>query len=289
MPLAETRAVSKAFGPVQALDRVSLELAPGQVLALLGPNGAGKTTLVKVLLGLLKPDRGEARIFGQDPTRPGARRGLGATPQESGFPPTLRVREVLALVRAHYPEPEDARELLQRFGLAPLARRLASGLSGGERRRLSLALAFAGRPALVVLDEPTAGLDVAARRALWREIKGFRDRGGGVLLTTHDLNEADALADRVAILHRGRLLAVDRPEAIRQRVGLKKIRFRAPRLPELPGVARVEREGGRFVLLAADADRVVTLLVRSGVPFSQLEVQPVGLEEAFLAITGEGS
>ncbi len=289
MPLAEAKTVSKTFGPVQALDRVSLEVRAGEVLALLGPNGAGKTTLVKILLGLLKPDRGEARLFGQDPAQPAARRRLGATPQESGFPPTLRVREVLALVRAHYPDPEDAPALLERFGLAALARRLASGLSGGERRRLSLALAFAGRPALVVLDEPTAGLDVAARRALWREIKNFRDRGGGVLLTTHDLNEADALADRVAILHRGRLLAVDRPEAIRRRVGLKKIRFQAPRPPELPGVAQVEREGERFVLLAADADRVVTQLVRSGLPFSQLEVQPVGLEEAFLAITGETS
>jgi len=289
MPLAEAKTVSKTFGPVQALDRVSLEVRAGEVLALLGPNGAGKTTLVKILLGLLKPDRGEARLFGQDPAQPAARRRLGATPQESGFPPTLRVREVLALVRAHYPDPEDAPALLERFGLAVLARRLASGLSGGERRRLSLALAFAGRPALVVLDEPTAGLDVAARRALWQEIKNFRDRGGGVLLTTHNLNEADALADRVAILHRGRLLAVDRPEAIRRRVGLKKICFQAPRLPELPGVARVEREGERFVLLAADADRVVTQLVRSGLPFSQLEVQPVGLEEAFLAITGETS
>ena len=285
MPLAEATRVSKAYGKTQALDEVSLEVRPGEVLALLGPNGAGKTTLVKILVGLLAPDQGEARLFNEDPRNPAARRRLGATPQESGFPPTLKVREVTELVRAHYQRPAKTKALLERFGLTELARRPCSTLSGGERRRLALALAFAGRPELLVLDEPTTGLDVAARRAAWREISDFKARGGGVLLTTHDLEEADALADRIAILHRGRLLAVGSPDEIRRRVGLKRVGFKASELPPLPGVVRVEQNGERFLLYTPDADRLVAELVRSGAEFSELEVRPVSLEEAFLAIT----
>ena len=284
--LAEAREVSKRYGRTPALDRVSLAVGPGEVLALLGPNGAGKTTLVRILVGLVRPDRGQARLFGGDPRAWTSRLKLGVTPQETGFPPTLRVRELVELVRAHYPRPAPTAELLARFGLDRLASRLAERLSGGEKRRLALALAFAGNPELAVLDEPTAGLDVESRRALWRAIAAFRDGGGGVLLTTHYLEEAERLADRVAILHRGRLLAVGSVEEIRARVGLKRVAFSAERLPPLPGVVRRERAGDRYVLYTADADGLVRALVEAGVPFRELEVAPVPLEEAFLHLTG---
>jgi ABC-2 type transport system ATP-binding protein len=204
---AALRTVTKRFGSVVALDEVSLEIASGEVVALLGPNGAGKTTALSILLGLRRPDRGHAELFGDDPRRSSARRAIGVTPQEDGFPPTLRVAEILDLVRAHFPGPVTRGELLDRFRLVGLARRQAGGLSGGERRRLALALAFAGRPRAVFLDEPTSSLDVEARRAVWHEIEVFAGEGGTVLLTTHHLEEAETLATRIVLLAAGRLVA----------------------------------------------------------------------------------
>jgi ABC-2 type transport system ATP-binding protein len=204
---AALRGVTKRFGELVALDDVSLELASGEVIALLGPNGAGKTTALSILLGLRRPDSGRAELFGDDPRRPSSRSAIGVTPQEDGFPPTLRVAEIVDLVRAHFPSPAERGELLDRFRLVAIARRQAGGLSGGERRRLALALAFAGRPRAVFLDEPSAGLDVEARRALWREIELFAGDGGTVLLTTHHLEEAESLASRIVVLARGRVAA----------------------------------------------------------------------------------
>ena len=225
MTAAALREVSKRFGETAALDGVDLELRTGEVLALLGPNGAGKTTALSILLGLRRPDSGRAELFGEDPRRPGARAAIGVTPQESGFPPTLRVREIVDLVRAHFPDPVPAEELLDRFGLTEIARRQAGGLSGGERRRLSVALAFAGRPRALFLDEPTTGLDVEARRAVWREVREYAGGGRTVLLTTHHLEEAEALASRVVLLARGRIAAEGSPAELSERA-------RAPGLEE---------------------------------------------------------
>ena len=211
MIAAALRQVTKRFGDRPALDAVDLEIGVGEVVALLGPNGAGKTTAVAILLGLRRPDEGRAELFGADPARPRSRLRVGVTPQETGFPPTLRVREVVDLVRAHFPGPAPAPELLERFGLAELAPRQTGGLSGGERRRLAVALAFAGRPDAVFLDEPTAGLDVESRRTVWSEIERYAGEGGTVLLTTHYLEEAERLAPRVAVLARGRLVADGAP------------------------------------------------------------------------------
>ena len=207
MIAAALRRVSKRFGEKVALDDVDLAVGAGEVVALLGPNGAGKTTALSLLLGLRRPDSGSAEIFGVDPCRPGARVAVGVTPQEAGFPPTLRVREIVDLVRAHFPFPAPTDELLERFGLAAVARRQAGGLSGGERRRLAVALAFAGEPAALFLDEPTAGLDVESRRAVWAEIDQYSSDGGTVLLTTHHLEEAERLATRVVLLAQGRIVA----------------------------------------------------------------------------------
>jgi len=204
---AALRRVSKRYGDNVALDDVDLAVEAGEAVALLGPNGAGKTTALSVLLGLRRPDSGSAEIFGVDPRLPGARVAVGVTPQEAGFPPTLRVREIVDLVRAHFPFPAPTDELLERFELAAVARRQAGGLSGGERRRLAVALAFAGEPAALFLDEPTAGLDVESRRAVWAEVDQYCLDGGTVLLTTHYLEEAERLATRVVLLARGRVVA----------------------------------------------------------------------------------
>jgi ABC-2 type transport system ATP-binding protein len=217
MIAAALRTVTKRFGDTLALDSVDLELRAGEVMALLGPNGAGKTTALSLLLGLRRPDAGSAVLFGRDPRTAAARTSIGVTPQESGFPPTLRVRELVDLVRAHFPAPAPAGELLERFGLGGVARRQAGGLSGGERRRLSVALAFAGRPRALFLDEPTSGLDVESRRAVWQELRSYAAVGGTVLLTTHHLEEAEALASRVVLLARGTVVAEGSPAELSTR------------------------------------------------------------------------
>ncbi len=214
MITAALRGVTKRFAGVIALDGVDLELRSGEMLALLGPNGAGKTTALSILLGLRRPDAGHAELFGADPRRHTSRASVGVTPQDASFPPTLRVCEVVDLVRAHFAAPVSAAGLLARFGLTEHARRQVGGLSGGERRRLSVALAFAGRPLAVFLDEPTTGLDIEARRSVWSELGAYAAAGGTILLTTHYLEEAEALATRVALLSRGRLVAHGSPRQL---------------------------------------------------------------------------
>jgi ABC-2 type transport system ATP-binding protein len=211
MIAAALRRVTKRFGAVVALDGVDLELRSGELLAVLGRNGAGKTTALSVLLGLRRADSGRAELFGDDPRRPASRAQIGVTPQDAGFPPTLRVREIVDLVAAHFATPVATGELLERFGLTGCARRQAGGLSGGERRRLSVALAFVGRPLALFLDEPTTGLDVEARRDVWAELRAYAAGGGTILLTTHYLEEAEALASRVVVLACGRVVAEGSP------------------------------------------------------------------------------
>lgn len=279
-------AVHKRLGRAEALAGVTVEVAAGEVVALLGPNGAGKTTAVAVALGLRRPDRGRALLFGLDPRLPAARRAVGATPQATGFPETLRVHEVVDLVRSHYERPEPAAELLERFGLAGLARRQVGGLSGGEQRRVAVALAFAGRPALVALDEPTTGLDLDARRRVWDELRTFASGGGAVLLTTHQLDEAEALADRVVVLARGRVVASGPLEEIRARAGVTLVRVGVPWLPHVAGALRRTSVDGHTTVYARDGGSVVEQLVELGVPLRDLEVRRATLEEAFLELLG---
>lgn len=283
--VVELSAVEKSFGEVKALDGVDLAVRRGEVVALLGQNGAGKTTALSLVLGLRRPDRGRASLFGLDPTDRRARSRLGVTPQEIGFPHTLKVAEILDFVRAHYPSPASAESLLAEFGLETTAGRQAGGLSGGQKRRLATALAFAGRPEAIVLDEPTTGLDVESRRALWESVRTFSKQGGTVLLTTHNLAEAEALASRVIVIHRGRILAEGTVAEIRARAGLKTVRLTAQELPELPAGVQVTREGASLVLHTRDADELVRSLVEQGVSLAGLEVVPVSLEDAFLGLT----
>jgi len=201
------REVEKRFGAATAIHQVDLDVARGELVALLGPNGAGKTTLVSLVVGLRRPTRGCVRVLGGDPRGWRARRGIGTTPQEMGFPPTLRAGEILDLARAHAAAPPPLTDLAERFGVESFLRRQAGALSGGQRRRLALALAFAGTPELVVLDEPTTGLDVEARRQAWAAIRAFSASGGTVLFSTHHLDEAHALAGRTVVIARGAVVA----------------------------------------------------------------------------------
>jgi len=288
--LARAVEVTRRYGDALALDRVSLDVTAGEIVGLLGPNGAGKTTLVSLLTGLRTPSSGRVELCGGDPRRPASRRELGVTVQETGLPGSLRVGEVVDFVRAHYPNPLTRDEVLDRFGLTDLVRRQTGGLSGGQKRRVAVALAFAGRPRIVFLDEPTTGLDVEARRSLWDAVRSFHADGGTVVLTSHYLEEIEALAQRVVVLGGGRVLADDSVGAIRGRVRLRRVSLTtAAALPELPGLVRTEQDGDRRHLLTPDADRLVRDLVRHDVPFTDLEVRPSSLEEAFLTLTGSTS
>jgi ABC-2 type transport system ATP-binding protein len=213
-PVARLDETTRRFGATIALDRVSFEVREGETVALLGRNGAGKTTALALLLGLRRPDEGRAELFGRNPRDPAARQTVGVTPQNTGLPELLTVRETLDLVRAHFASPLPSAELLDRFGLAALARRKAGGLSGGEKRRLAVALAFAGRPRAVFLDEPSEGLDVEGRIALRVQLAEFVAEGGSVLLTTHRLEEVETSADRLVVIVRGRVVADGAPAAI---------------------------------------------------------------------------
>jgi ABC-2 type transport system ATP-binding protein len=281
---AELDAVTKRFGPITALNGVSFAVDEGQVVALLGPNGAGKTTALSVLLGLRRPGSGTARLYGADPRRPAARRQVGTTPQVSGFPATLRVRELIDLVTRHYDRPLASVTIYERFELGAVAARQVGGLSAGQRRRVSVALAFAGNPRLVILDEPTTGLDRIARVAVWEAILAHAEQGGTVLFTTHQLDEADALAGRVVLIEAGSIVADGSVATIKAAAGLTRVAFRAPSGLRVPGA---EREGAFLRLYTRDGGETVERLVRSGVALVDLEVRPLTLEEA-LAARGTG-
>ena len=290
MILARTVEVTRRYGRTVALDRVDFAVPVGELVGLLGPNGAGKSTLVNLLTGVRRPSSGRVELCGGDPRLPASRRTLGVTPQETGLPGSLRVGEVIDFVRAHFPDPAPRGELLDRFGLTDLVRRQTGGLSGGEKRRVAVALAFAGRPRIVFLDEPTTGLDVQARRFLWDGIRAFHADGGTVVLTSHYLEEVEALAERVVVIGGGRVLADDTVGAVRGLVAVRRVSLStAEPLPELPGVVRAERSGDRLHLLTADADRLVRDLVSHDVAFTDLEVRPTSLEEAFLTLTRESA
>jgi ABC-2 type transport system ATP-binding protein len=287
--LARTVQATRSYGPVIALDGVSLDVPAGQLLGLLGPNGAGKTTLLQLFAGLRRPTSGTVELFGGDPRDAARRRRLGCTPQETGLPPTLRVHEIVEFVAGHFDHPVPTGELLEQFGLTGLERRQSGGLSGGQKRRLAVAVAFAGRPDLVLLDEPTTGLDVEARHALWDAVRRYHQEGGTVVLTSHYLEEVEALAERVVVIDQGRVRADGTIAEVRSLVPARRVRLRAPDLPDLAGVERSSREGERYELWTADSDSLVRQLVTTGIPVHDLEVATASLEEAFLALTSQSN
>ncbi|RIH76342.1 Daunorubicin/doxorubicin resistance ATP-binding protein DrrA [Calidithermus terrae] len=281
--------VSKHYGSVKALEDVSLEVAQGEVLALLGPNGAGKTTAVSLMLGLMRPGSGRVALFGQDPRSPRARQRAGAMLQLSGVPQTLRVRELVELFRSYYPAPLPLERVAEAAQLGGILHRLYGQLSGGQKQRVHFALAVCGDPDVLFLDEPTVGMDVESRRAFWAQVRSLARAGKTVLLTTHYLEEADALADRVVVLDQGRVIAEGTPAEIKARTAGRQIRAVTRLSPEavrrLPGVTSVQAKGNALQVLAVRAEPVVAELLRLDPGLSDLEVTGAGLEEAFLALT----
>ena len=291
-PLARLQQASRHYGRTVALDRLDLELHAGQVLALLGPNGAGKTTAIGLLLGLQSPDAGRAELFGLPPHALQARRLAGVMLQTAGIPETLKVRELVDLARSYYPDPRGLDECLALAGLQDLRQRRYGQLSGGQQRRVQFAMAVCGRPRLLFLDEPTTGLDIDARQALWRAIRELAAQGCAVLLTTHYLEEAEALADQVMVIDHGRLLAQGSVEEMRARVSHRRIgcvsSLPPARVRAWPHVQEV-RPGadGRLEIVAAQAEPVVRRLLAEDPLLSGLEVRRAGLADAFLALTGQ--
>lgn len=291
--VANLDGVNKNYGDVRALVGVNFRVRAGEVVALLGPNGAGKTTAVKLLLGLLQPNAGKVRVFGGDPTNPENRMRTGAMLQVGRVPETLRVREHIDLFSSYYQKPMPAAEVLAVAGLEKLSDRKFGELSGGQKQRVLFALAICGDPDLLFLDEPTVGLDVEARRGLWDEIRQLVRRGKTVLLTTHYLQEADALADRVAVINKGEIIAQGTPAEIKAQTAGKRIRcitsLALDVVREIPGATEVKEDREAIEIHTGEAEPVLRELLARDSTLSGLEVTSAGLEEAFLALTQESS
>jgi ABC-2 type transport system ATP-binding protein len=288
-PVARLHSVTKRYGKVTALDHMNLSLYPGEVVALLGPNGAGKTTAVKLLLGLIAPNSGSTRVMGSDPRDSETRTAIGAMLQVTRVPETLRVREHIDLFRSYYPSPLPAAEIVRIARLEGLENIFFGKLSGGQKQRVLFGLALAGNPSLIFLDEPTVGMDIESRRALWEQIRDLAARGKTVLLTTHYLEEADALASRIVVIGKGKILAEGTPTEIKHRVTGRRIRciteLDVEFIRELPSVLSVERDREAVVIVAAETERVVHDLMRNDPTLRGLEISAPKLEEAFLALT----
>ncbi|TKK90408.1 ABC transporter ATP-binding protein [Herbidospora galbida] len=293
MDAINVEGVAKRYGPVRAIEHASLRVPAGQVVAVLGPNGAGKSTLIGMMLGLVAPDAGQVELLGQTPAEAAARGLVGAMIQQGELVPNLTVREVVGFVRGLYPESMPLDEVLELAGLTDLARRRTGRLSGGQTQRVRFAMAVAGAPRILVLDEPTAALDVEARRAFWMAIRRYAEGGRTVLFATHHLEEADENADRVVVVSRGRIVADATPAEIKRRAGGRTVRFRlgdqpAVGLEGLPQVTAVEVGGGFVTLHTADPDTVVASLYSTGLTIRDLEITTPALEDAFISLTAGG-
>jgi len=283
-------AVTRSFGPVLAVDRLSLAVERGKTLALLGPNGAGKTTTISMLLGLTRPDSGSISVFGTPPGVAAARGMVGAMLQDGGMMPGVQVNELLSMTRRLYPAPLGLDEVVEVAQLRGIERRRVDRLSGGQSQRLRLAMALIGDPQLLILDEPTAAMDVETRRGFWHAMQGFTERGRTILFSTHYLDEADVAADRVVMMARGRVVADGTPSDIKDSVGLRVIRcaLGAPGvtgLDALPGVVSATARGDRVELRCRDTDIALRALLAARPDAHDIEVSGVALEDAFIAIT----
>jgi len=286
----ELREVSKRFGQVQALQQISFTIPHGQIVAILGPNGSGKTTAISLMLGLRRPTAGQVRLFGHNPRNRHVRARCGVMLQESGVPFALTVRELIALFRSYYPHPLPIDRVLAMADLPRQASLAAGLLSGGQRQRLYFALAICGDPDVLFLDEPTAALDIEMRQAFWHQIRDFVREGKTIVLTTHYLEEADALADRIMILNHGRILADDSPGVLKAQVAQRRVSFdvEAALTPDifadLP-VYSLEIAQSHVALLTPKPEAVMRHLFNQGINLNNLEVVGAGLEEAFITLT----
>jgi ABC-2 type transport system ATP-binding protein len=282
----------KSYGPTVAVDGVDLDIAPGEVVALLGPNGAGKSTTIDMLLGLTPPDAGTVTLWGLPPRRACAAGHVGAMLQSGGLLGGVTVRELVELMRGLAPSPLPTREVLEMARVAEIADTRADRLSGGQTQRVRFALAVAGNPQLLVLDEPTVAMDVATRRGFWAAMRDWTARGRTVLFATHYLEEADAYADRAVLMARGRIVADGPTTEVKAAVGGRVVRATLPgaaadQLRRLPGVTTVEIHGEGISLRCADSDAALRALLNTYPSAQDIEVVGLGLEEAFLSLTAD--
>jgi ABC-2 type transport system ATP-binding protein len=293
-PIATFDGVTRRYGRVTAVDGLSLQIGSGETVALLGPNGAGKTTAVELLLGLAQPDAGVVRLFGGPPADAVAAGQVGAMLQDAGLPQGAKVAELIGLVRSLYPDPLSVADALRLADLEQVADRQVQRLSGGQRQRVRLALALAGNPELLILDEPTAALDVDARRTFWDRVRVYVAGGRTVLFATHRLEEADAVAGRVVLISGGRLLADGTPDQVKaQAAGRSTISVAADGLSRyllenLPAVETVRQDRGRMTLSTSDPDATIRALLQQAPHVQGLEVTQAGMEEAFRHLTHQG-
>lgn len=297
MPVIEVDRLTKSYAGKTVVDDVSFSVEEGEIFAILGPNGAGKTTTVESIAGLRTPDSGRVGVFGFDPLVdiPDVRSRLGVQLQESRFQDRVKAREVVETFASLYPDPLDVASLLERLGLSESADTRYANLSGGQQQRLSIAVALVGRPRAVILDELTTGLDPQARRETWGFVEELKDSGVTIVLVTHFMEEAERLADRLALIDEGRLVALDTPQGLIDSVGLEqRIRFTTAEavedhwLTDLPEVTGVSRAGGEIVVTGNERMlfSVVSLLASHGIVPARFQVDQTTLDDAFVAITG---
>lgn len=286
--------VTRCYGKQVALDGLGLEVAKGETVALLGPNGAGKSTTISLLLGLLQPDAGLVEVLGTAPKKAVGEGRVGAmlqTGSGSGLPPGVRVDRTLRLMCKLYRRPAPFALTVERAGIGSLLNRQTHALSGGQAQRVRFALAIAGDPELVFLDEPTAAMDIQGQRSFWRMIRHFGEEGRTIVFATHHLAEADEIADRVIVINHGKVVANGPGATLKAAVAARRLRFVCERpdhelLDQLEGVTDVEVRGTGVRLASLDADATVKALVEHKVAFSDLEVTGAGMEDAFVALTG---
>ncbi len=287
--------LTKSYGEVRAVRGINLTINRGETLALLGPNGAGKTTTIDMMLGLVRPDAGSVSLFGASP-RDAVEAGTVSGMLQTGSPPEyLSVRELVTMIASLYPNPLAVKDVLATSDIAEIADRPTNKLSGGQTQRVRMAIALVANSEMLVLDEPTAALDVEGRRDFWESIRDVAAQGKTIIFATHYLEEADAYADRIVLMARGQIVADGPPTEIKARVGGRTIRATLPgversALEAIPGVANAEQRGEAFVIKCADAtssDTALRALLNQYPQARDIEVRGAGLEEAFLNLTGD--
>ncbi len=291
-PGIQATSITKSYGTVQAVRGVDISISRGQTVALLGPNGAGKSTTIDMLLGLAKPDSGTVSIFGKSPSEAVHDGLIGGMLQTGSLIQYLTVRELVHLVACLYPHPLPLDEVFAMTGLTDIASRSTSKLSGGQTQRVRFAMGLVGDPELLVLDEPTAAIDIEGRHEFWNAMRSVAAQGKTVLFATHYLEEADNFADRIIVMARGKIVADGPPTEVKARVAARTVRATAPdlgmdSLTKLPGVTQAQRHGDQIVLTCSDADAALYALLGASPSIKDIEVRGAGLEEAFLELTAE--
>jgi ABC-2 type transport system ATP-binding protein len=302
-PAIALSGLTKKFGPLTAVNDVTLSIRPGEVVALLGPNGAGKSTTIDLLLGLANPTDGTAELFGENPRNAIVNGKVGAMLQGGALLPTTTVRESIALIHALHRHPMSIDEAMQRAGVTDIAKQKISSLSGGQMQRARFAVAVVSNPDLLILDEPTAAMDVSARHSFWESMREFTRAGKTVVFATHYLDEADTFADRIIIMNAGRIIADGTPSEVKSVVTGRTVSFTlasgssgntsVPELVEgptaLPGVTHVELRGTRVILQSEDSDATIRALLATYPTASDIEIVARNMDDAFMALTSEGA